>query len=222
MPGHRRRGRPPHPDLLTPAEWEVLDWVRHGASRGEIARRRGTTAGAVKYHVRNISDKLGVAGTAHLRHWPGYSASSLLGMRRTDPMETASTTALGAIGQISLYIRDVKRAERFYGESLGLPHLFTFGDLTFFDCGGTRLYLHRRDEADWRPGSVLYFTVGDIAAAHAELQARGVVFTGAPHLIHRHDDGTEEWMVFFEDTEGNMLALMSRVAPARGSEGRPG
>lgn len=25
--------------------------------------------------------------------------------------------------------------------------------------------------------------------------------------------GTEEWMAFFEDPEGNMLALMSRVAP---------
>jgi hypothetical protein len=28
--------------------------------------------------------------------------------------------------------------------------------------------------------------------------------------IHTHDDGTEEWMTFFADGEGNTLALMSR------------
>ena len=66
---------------------------------------------------------------------------------------TASSTGvrLGAIAQISLSIRDVARAEHFYGETLGLPHVFTFGDLAFFDADGTRLYLHRKDEADWRP-----------------------------------------------------------------------
>ena len=42
MSSRRGRGRPPHPDLLTPAEWAVLDLVRHGMRRAEIARRRGT------------------------------------------------------------------------------------------------------------------------------------------------------------------------------------
>ena len=33
-----------------------------------------------------------------------------------------------------------------------------------------------------------------------------------PHVIHRDDAaGTEEWMAFFEDPDGNTLALMSRV-----------
>lgn len=43
-------------------------------------------------------------------------------------------------------------------------------------------------------------------------------FQGAPHLIHRHEDGTEEWMAFFTDPAGNTLALMSQVrsAPRRG------
>ena len=30
-------------------------------------------------------------------------------------------------------------------------------------------------------------------------------------LIHRHEDGTEEWMAFFEDNEGRPLALMTQV-----------
>jgi DNA-binding CsgD family transcriptional regulator/predicted enzyme related to lactoylglutathione lyase len=205
----RGRGRPPHPDVLTPAEWQVLDWLRHGVGRAEIARRRGTTVDAVKYHLANISGKLGVRGAA-LRHWPGVPAAH---RRRITTMPSTSTAQLDAIGQVSLFIRDVVRATRFYGQTLGLPHLFTFGDLAFFDAGGTRLYLHRKDETEWRPGSILYFTVDDIHATQVSLTARSVQFTGAPHRIHTHDDGTEEWMTFFDDGEGNTLALMSRVSP---------
>jgi DNA-binding CsgD family transcriptional regulator/predicted enzyme related to lactoylglutathione lyase len=215
MTSRRGRGRPPHPDLLTPAEWEVLDWVRHGLRRGEIARRRDTSVDAVKYHLANISGKLGVSGR-ELRHWPGMPATRGAARRKdrrpmTTPASGSTGIALGRIGQVSLVIRDVERAERFYGTTLGLPHVFTFGDLAFFDAGGTRLYLHRKDEAEWRPSSVLYFVVDDIAEAQASLAAAGVHFTGAPHRIHTHDDGTEEWMTFFEDGEGNTLALMSSV-----------
>ena len=42
------------------------------------------------------------------------------------------------------------------------------------------------------PESILYLRVGDITAAAGELEAVGAEFTSAPHLIHRHDDGTEE------------------------------
>ena len=214
MTPRRTRGRPPHPDVLTPAEWRVLDMVRHGIRRAEIARARGTSVDAVKYHLANISDKLGV-GTRQLRHWPGIPSTTALASRRTDSTMTASTTTrLGPIGQISLSIRDVGRAEGFYGEILGLPHVFTFGDLAFFDADGVRLYLHRKDESDWRPSSTVYFLVDDIHAAQESLTTRGVHFTGAPHVIYTDDaTGTEEWMTFFEDGEGNTLALMSRVSP---------
>lgn len=121
---------------------------------------------------------------------------------------------LGPLGQVSLFVRDIARAEAFYRDTLGLPHLFTFGDLAFFDAAGTRLYLHEKPESEWRPGSVLYFTVADIRTAFAALEAAGVHTTGAPHLIHRHaDSGVEEWMAFFEDGEGNTLAIMSSVEP---------
>lgn len=121
---------------------------------------------------------------------------------------------LGRLGQVALSVRDVPRAEAFYATTLGLPHLFTFGDLAFFDMEGTRLYLQRTGDADWRPGSLLYFVVEDIHAAAAALAGRGVPFRGAPHRIHTHDDGIEEWMTFFEDPDGNVLALMSRMSPA--------
>lgn len=211
----RPRGRPPHPDVLTPAEWAVLDCLRHGMTQREIAQRRGVSRDAIKYHVDNLAGKLGVRGSQELRHWPGIPATSPLAHRRTvSTMRDAPTLHLGAIGQISLSIRDVGQAELFYGETLGLPHVFTFGDLAFFDCHGIRLYLHRKDADAWQPGSILYFTVDDIHAAQEDLSARGVKFSGAPHVIYTDDaTGVEEWMTFFDDGEGNTLALMSRVQP---------
>jgi catechol 2,3-dioxygenase-like lactoylglutathione lyase family enzyme len=194
----------------------VLDMLRHGIRRAEIARLRGTSVDAVKYHLANISGKLGV-GARELRHWPGVPSTTALARRRIASIMPATSTAtrLGPIGQVSLSIRDVARAERFYGEILGLPHVFTFGDLAFFDADGTRIYLHRKDEADWRAGSILYFRVGDIHATQERLAGQDVRFTGAPHLIYTDDaSGAEEWMTFFDDGEGNTLALMSRVEPA--------
>ncbi len=212
----RSRGRPPHPDTLTPAEWRVLDLVRHGLTRRQVAHLRGTGEDAVKYHLANIAGKLGVPGIRELRRWPGYPATSPARTRK-EPTMRSEDLRLGLIGQVSLSVRDTARAERFYGETLGLPHHFTFGDLAFFDAGGVRLYLHRKDEAEWTPSSIVYFLCDDIAATHRQLVERGVHFTGAPHRIYTDEaTGTEEWMAFFEDGEGNTLALMSRVAPVAG------
>jgi DNA-binding CsgD family transcriptional regulator/catechol 2,3-dioxygenase-like lactoylglutathione lyase family enzyme len=211
MVNRRGRGRPPHPDVLTPTEWRMLDMLRHGMTRRMIADWRGISLDAVKYHVQNIAGKLGVRGAAELRSWPGFPATSPLSKRKEHPMATETLT-LGRIGQVSLYIRDVGRAEAFYRDTLGLPHVFTFGDLAFFDADGTRIYLHRVDEEKWRPGSILYFAVPEIRAAHEALLTRGVTFQGAPHMIYEDDETkAQEWMAFFEDGEGNVLALMSRV-----------
>jgi methylmalonyl-CoA/ethylmalonyl-CoA epimerase len=30
-------------------------------------------------------------------------------------------------------------------------------------------------------------------------------------MIHRHEDGTEEWMAFFQDNDGRPLAVMSQA-----------
>ncbi len=213
MTARRRRGRPAHPDVLTPTEWRVLDALRHGMPRREIAARRGISVNAVKYHARNIAGKLGVSSARELRTWPGQP----IGARTTSTRESemSSDLRLGQIGQVSLLSTDTARVERFYRDTLGLRHVFTFGDLAFFDAGGVRIYVQAKPEKEWRPSSVLYFLVPDIAAAVGELEGRGVKFTSAPHMIFRDDaTGTEEWMAFFEDGEGNMLALMSRIAAA--------
>lgn len=207
MATRRQRGRPPHADLLTPAEWRVVEAVRHGMSNREIAARRGISLDAVKYHVTNALQKFGLADRKALRRWDGVARGSALFSQET---RMATEPHIGPLGQIARRVKDIAAARRWYGEVLGLPHLYSFGDLAFFDCGGIRLFLSQ-DGAAGQNESILYFKVADIRAAHAALAARGVVFVNAPHMIHRHGDGTEEWMAFFNDAEGRPLALMAQV-----------
>jgi catechol 2,3-dioxygenase-like lactoylglutathione lyase family enzyme len=122
----------------------------------------------------------------------------------------SETLHIGPVGQIARRVKDITAARQWYGEVLGLTHLYSFGDLAFFDCGGTRLFLSQTAEAE-QPESILYFRVPDIRAAHAALVARGIEFIQMPHMIHRHEDGTEEWMAFFKDNDGRPLAIMSQA-----------
>jgi catechol 2,3-dioxygenase-like lactoylglutathione lyase family enzyme len=123
-----------------------------------------------------------------------------------------TSAKLGPIGQIARTVRDIKQAEDWYGRVLGLPHLYTFGNLAFFDCDGTRLMLSQESESP-AAESILYFRVANIAGAHDMLKSRGVEFSNAPHMIHKHVDGTEEWLAAFKDIEGRPLALISQARP---------
>ena len=206
----RGRGRPRHDDRLTPAEWRVAEAIRHGLSNPEIAKLQGVSTDAVKYHVANILEKLELPSRGDLRQWVGVRRDSKLFNKETT---MAEPLALGAISQVARTVRDIQEAQAWYGDVLGLRHLYTFGNLAFFDCDGVRLFLSE-GEGGGSAESVLYFRVADIHAAHAELLRRGVEFLGAPHLIHRHADGTEEWLAPFKDNEGRPLAIHAQVRPA--------
>jgi DNA-binding CsgD family transcriptional regulator/catechol 2,3-dioxygenase-like lactoylglutathione lyase family enzyme len=194
----RPRGRPKHADLLTPAEWRTVYAVQHGMTNVEIARRRGISVNAVKFHVTNALAKLGLADRKALRVWVRGGEAAM------NPKP-----GLESLGQVARSVGDVAVSEKWYREALGLPHLYTFGTLAFFDVGGTRLMLSQ-EKGGATKESILYLRTADIAAAHATLAARGVKFTHAPHLIYTHADGSEEWLAFFEDPDGRPLALMAQ------------
>jgi hypothetical protein len=199
--------------VLTPAEWRVAESVRHGLTNPQIARRHGISADAVKYHVANALQKLGFARRAELRHWNGIRKSSALYGKETSMNDDLR---IQSIGQLARPVKDIAAAEAWYRDVLRMTHLYTFGDLCFFDCAGVRLLLSKDDAGSG--ASLLYFRVEDIHGACASLQARGVEFINAPHMIHRHANGIEEWMAFFKDNEGRTLALMAQVAAATPQE----
>ena len=124
----------------------------------------------------------------------------------------AAGFGLQRIGQIAVNAHDVERATAFYRDALGMRFLFAApGPLAFFDCGGIRLMLSRPEKPEFdHPGSILYFKVDDIQAAHAALAGRGVRFEGTPHKVASLPDH-DLWLAFFRDSEENFLGLMSEV-----------
>ncbi|HWT52659.1 MAG TPA: VOC family protein [Caulobacter sp.] len=201
-------GRPPHPDQLTPAEWRVVEAVRHGMTNAMIAERQGVSLDAVKYHVSAALRKLGFSNRRELRLWNGVRRDS-----RLEPGEQPMCTGAShkTIGQIARGVRDLDQAIAWYRDVLGLPLLFSFPGMAFFDCGGVRLYL---SAVEAPANSVIYFRVRDLHAEVGRLIEAGVTLVSAPHRIHVHEDGREEWMAFVNDPDGAPLGLMTTTEPA--------
>ena len=205
------RGRPRHDDVLTPAEWKVAEQVRHGMTNRRIAQRMGVSLDAVKFHVGNALSKLGFSSREQLKVWDGVAKGTALHQVRRNAMDAQTMTdTYMMLGQIARTTKRFDESHAWYRDTLGLPELYCFGNLAFFDLGGVRLML-TEEEGDLACESILYLRVPDIHSAKAELESRGVRFINAPHLIHRHEDGTEEWMAAFEDNEGRLLELMTQV-----------
>lgn len=124
----------------------------------------------------------------------------------------AAGIGISRVGQIAVNAHDVERAATFYQDVLGLKLLFRAGPgLAFFDCGGLRLMLTRPEKPEFdHLSSILYFAVPDIQAAHARMKEKGVHFEDEPHMIAKMPDH-DLWMVFFRDSEGNLMGLMSEV-----------
>jgi methylmalonyl-CoA/ethylmalonyl-CoA epimerase len=128
--------------------------------------------------------------------------------------------SISSLHQAAVPCTDLARSVAFYREKLGLPLIAQFSPpgLAFFALGDTRLLVDAAGESKHAAG-VLYFRVADIHAAAQELRARGVPLDAEPHVIYRDERGTfgaageEEWMAFFHDPDGNVLALAARMRP---------
>ena len=203
----RDPGRPPHADILTPAEWRVAEGVRHGLTNPQIASRQATSINAVKYHVSNILTKLGLASRKELRLWSGVDAQSRI--QKGSPMN--ANPNVSEIGQVARTVSNIEEARNWYRDVLGLEPLFDAGDLAFFACGSVRLMLSQGNAGS---ESILYFKVNDLHAQFKRLEKSGAKVASAPHKIHTHEDGSEEWMGFIEDNDGRPIGLMAQTLPS--------
>jgi predicted enzyme related to lactoylglutathione lyase len=117
---------------------------------------------------------------------------------------------------ITVPTRDYDRASEFYGTVLGLPFSKRWGDMPAgeFETGTLTLALMQSDAfgVDFAPHThPIALHVDDVAAARAELEARGVTF--APDTM---DSGVCH-MAHFRDPDGNALMLHNRYAPPAGA-----
>jgi catechol 2,3-dioxygenase-like lactoylglutathione lyase family enzyme len=106
---------------------------------------------------------------------------------------------------------DLARAEAFYRDVLGLPHLETNPYACVFDSGGTMLRVTLVPERAAAGYTVLGWRVDDIAATMADLAARGVVFNRYDGIAQDESgvwttpDGAK--IAWFADPDGNTLSL---------------
>ncbi len=117
------------------------------------------------------------------------------------------------IVQIAQRAEDLDRASAFYADLLGAEPRAAYDPpgLVFFDLDGVRLLLDRG-----APSALHYFEVDDIDAAVRRLRDDGVEVENEPHVIFGHGAdtlgpaGTDEWMAFVRDTEGNLVGLVEQ------------
>ena len=110
---------------------------------------------------------------------------------------------------VAIPSQDAERARQFYGETLGLradpkaQYEFWAGDTCF------GIWEPERMGGTFGPSKNghIAFNVPDVAAARAELEAKGVTFNG-----ETIDTGVCH-MALFEDPDGNDLMLHKRYAP---------
>ncbi|HEY0632747.1 MAG TPA: VOC family protein [Thermoleophilaceae bacterium] len=119
---------------------------------------------------------------------------------------------ISGVDFIGLPTHDLETAVAFYGETLGLPRSayrpdrhhaeFETGNLTINVMNAERMGLQH--VANSNP---IALHVDDVAAARADLEARGVQFA-----MDTIDTGVCH-MAFFADPDGNALMLHHRYAP---------
>jgi methylmalonyl-CoA/ethylmalonyl-CoA epimerase len=126
------------------------------------------------------------------------------------PMSNEPAIHLDRIGQIAISVADLARAKDFYQNTLGMRFLFDAGTMTFFQCGEVRFMIGASDKPVSIGGTILYFKVKDIQAAHQRLVERGVAFFSDPHLIAKMPDH-DLWMAFFNDPDGYPIGLMCEL-----------
>ena len=117
------------------------------------------------------------------------------------------------IVQIAVPISDLERAKRFYGETLGLQHLFDAPpSLAFYRCGETRLMLSPPSSDEVAKGSILYYSVPSARAAETDLAGAGAEIVEPAHRLAQV--GCKEiWLAVARDSENNLIGLMSEEEP---------
>lgn len=125
---------------------------------------------------------------------------------------TTATPLITGTDFVTVATKDFDRAVEFYGTVLGLPESTRWGQMPAaeFETGNLTLAVMESEAfgVEFRANNhPIELRVDDVEVARAELESRGVAFK-ADTL----DSGVCH-QAFFEDPDGNALALHHRYAP---------
>jgi len=110
---------------------------------------------------------------------------------------------------------DIRRARKFYEQTVGLIPKQEYAGGVIYECGGTDVFMYPTPNAGTSKASQAFWQVNDVEAEVADLQSRGVVFEeyNWPGITMKNSIATAGGAktAWFKDTEGNILAISQRV-----------
>jgi catechol 2,3-dioxygenase-like lactoylglutathione lyase family enzyme len=120
--------------------------------------------------------------------------------------------------QPMLPVKDLKKAEKFYEEVLGLKRLHEEPDTAVtYQSGNATLNVYRSEFAGTNKGTAALWEVADVEGTVQQLKARGVTFEHYDNMpgltrdgdIHRAGDFRVAW---WKDPSGNILSIQNRTS----------
>jgi len=106
---------------------------------------------------------------------------------------------------ITFYVSDLKKAAKFYEETLGLEKKYEYSSYVGFECGGVEIGLIPKLEGGQRVSPLspsVEFLVDNVEKTYNELKKKGVKFVKELH--------EEPWggrQAVFTDLDGNILEI---------------
>jgi len=131
------------------------------------------------------------------------------------------TATIEGLEAVTVHIRDIEQARKFYGEVLGLKQVQFDGKVgrAVFEIPGTsvalRMHVYDPEEGGREPGTVsgIVFSHHDPVAACAEITRRGGRVVDPPHQIH--PPGFTATLAVIADPDGNEFVLRSPPTPTK-------
>ena len=131
------------------------------------------------------------------------------------------TATIEGLEAVTVHVRDILKARKFYGEVLGLNELQFDGKVgrAVFAIPGTtaalRMHVYDPEEGGRGPGTVsgIVFSHHDPVSACAEISRRGGHVTDPPHKIN--PPGFTVTLAVIADPDGNEFVLRSPPAPTK-------
>ena len=175
----------------------------------EELEERGVDAVLIGEALMRAAGPGGEGARAHSRRGIHPRASSLA--NRQEIEMATQTQIVNGVDFVALPTKDYEASKKFYTEVLGLPFGKQWGSMPAgeFETGSLTIAVMQADGfgMEFSPNKFpVEFHVDDWDSAYSELESRGVEFQG-----ETIDSGVCK-QAFFEDPDGNLLAIHHRYA----------
>jgi catechol 2,3-dioxygenase-like lactoylglutathione lyase family enzyme len=110
-------------------------------------------------------------------------------------------------------VKDLERAKKFYGDTLGLTKVMENEEVAAFKTGNSKLFVYRSQFAGTNKATAVTFVAKDVDDLVRTLKSRGVTFEhyDLPKMTRQGDVHVAGSMktAWFKDPDGNIFSLVT-------------